>query len=125
MAKKSIIISEEVAELIKERRQEFTAHNFPSYFYCSHNVGELDFVIEHDQSVLPIEVKSGKDYYVHSAIKNVADNVEYGVREAYVLANCNIEKDGKIDSHYLHGRRVYSSLRKINKEPYRPSIHAR
>lgn len=76
--------------------QELTAHNFPSYFYCSHNVGELDFVIEHDQSVLPIEVKSGKDYYVHSAIKNVADNVEYGVREAYVLANCNIEKDGKI-----------------------------
>ena len=48
--------------------QELNAHGYPSYFYNNHNLGELDFVIEHNGSVLPIEVKSGKDYYVHSAI---------------------------------------------------------
>lgn len=67
-----------------------------SYFYNNHNLGELDFVIEHEGSVLPIEVKSGKDYYVHSAISKAAYNDEYQVKEAYVFANCNIEVRDKI-----------------------------
>ena len=43
-----------------------------------------------------IEVKSGKDYYTHSAIKRTVSNGEYGVEEAYVFALCNIEKQDKI-----------------------------
>ena len=76
--------------------QELNTHGFPMYFYNSHKVGELDFVIEKDMSVLPIEVKSGKDYYVHSAISKVADNTEYGVQTAYILANCNVSQEGKL-----------------------------
>ena len=76
--------------------QELNAHGYPSYFYNNHNLGELDFVIEHEGSVLPIEVKSGKDYYVHSAISKAAYNDEYQVKEAYVFANCNIEVRDKI-----------------------------
>lgn len=48
-----------------------------SYLYNNHSLGELDFLIEHDGSVLPIEVKSGKDYYVHSAISKATYNEEY------------------------------------------------
>ena len=59
-------------------------------------MGELDFVIEKDLEIVPIEVKSGKDYYVHSAISKVADNKEYGVHTAFVLANCNVSQDGKM-----------------------------
>ena len=44
--------------------QELNAHGYLTYFYNNHNLGELDFVIEHNGSVLPIEVKSGKNYYV-------------------------------------------------------------
>lgn len=76
--------------------QELNTHGFPLYFYNSHKVGELDFVIEKELSVLPIEVKSGKDYYVHSAITRVVDNAEYGVKTAYILANCNVSHDGKL-----------------------------
>ena len=76
--------------------QELNTHGFPMYFYNSHKIGELDFVIEKELSVLPIEVKSGKDYYVHSAISKAADNAEYGVQTAYVLANCNLAQEGKL-----------------------------
>ncbi len=76
--------------------QELNAHGYPSFFYCKHGVGELDFIIEHGESVLPIEVKSGKDYYVHSAITKVSDNPEYEIPEAFVFADCNIKENGKV-----------------------------
>ena len=76
--------------------QELHAHGYPLYYYNSKKLGELDFVVEHDRQILPIEVKSGKDYYVHSAISKVADNKEYGVHTAFVLANCNVSQDGKM-----------------------------
>ncbi len=76
--------------------QELHAHGYPSYFYNNHNIGELDFLIEHNGAVLPIEVKIGKDYYVHSAITKVTNNKEYQIKASYVFANCNIEKQNKI-----------------------------
>lgn len=48
--------------------QELKARGVYVYYYNSKKLGELDFVIEYEGNVLPIEVKSGKDYYVHSAI---------------------------------------------------------
>ena len=76
--------------------QELHAHGFPLYFYNSHRIGELDFVIEKDLEVVPIEVKSGKDYYVHSAITKVVENREYSINTAYILANCNVSQEGKM-----------------------------
>lgn len=82
--------------------QELNAHGYPSYFYNNHSLGELDFLIEHDGSVLPIEVKSGKDYYVHSAISKATYNEEYQIKEAYVLANCNTEINDKITYYPIY-----------------------
>lgn len=76
--------------------QELNAHGFPMYFYNSHKNGELDFLIEQDFHVVPIEVKSGKDYYVHSAITKATENPEYEIETAYILANCNICQEGKM-----------------------------
>ena len=76
--------------------QELHTHGFPMYFYNSHKNGELDFLIEQDLHVVPIEVKSGKDYYVHSAISKATDNEEYDIEHAYILANCNVSVDGKM-----------------------------
>lgn len=76
--------------------QELNNHGFPIYFYNSHKNGELDFLIEMELSVVPIEVKSGKDYYVHSAISKAADNPEYSVQTAIVFANCNVSRNGKL-----------------------------
>ncbi len=76
--------------------QELFAHGFNLYYYNSHKLGELDFVIEYNGGVLPLEIKSGKGYYVHSAISNVLGNAEYSINEGIVFADCNIEKNGKI-----------------------------
>ena len=56
----------------------------------------MDFVIEKDFQVIPIEVKSGKDYQVHSALNNIMSNSEYGIKKAYVLCNDNIKTNGPV-----------------------------
>lgn len=76
--------------------QELNTHGFKAFFYNSHKQGELDFVLESGMEVIPIEVKSGKDYYVHSALNNVLLNNEYAINEAFVFANCDISVQGKI-----------------------------
>ncbi len=76
--------------------QELNSHGFPMYFYNSHKNGELDFLIEMELSVVPIEVKSGKDYYVHSAISKATANPEYEIQTALTLANCNVSQAGKL-----------------------------
>ena len=45
--------------------QELVAHGLIPYYYNNKKRGELDFVIELDGRVLPIEVKSGKYYEAH------------------------------------------------------------
>ena len=75
--------------------QELHAHGIEMYFYNSHKQGELDFLIELEQSVVPIEVKSGKDYYVHSALDNVLKNPEYEFKESFILNKFNLSVEGK------------------------------
>lgn len=75
---------------------ELISKGFDLYYYNSKRHGELDFVIEYQGSLMPIEVKSGKDYTAHSALNSCVNNPEYNVKEAFVFADCNIEKRGKI-----------------------------
>ncbi len=76
--------------------QELVSKGFNLYYYNSNRLGELDFVIERDGKALPIEVKSGKDYTIHSAMTNCLNNTEYNMDEGIVLANCNVSKKDKI-----------------------------
>ncbi|MCF0164376.1 MAG: hypothetical protein HUJ92_03765, partial [Bacteroidales bacterium] len=38
-------------------------------------------------TVMPLEVKSGKDYRIHSALDHFVSNKDYGVKRAIVLSN--------------------------------------
>ena len=64
-------------------------------YFNSKQQGELDFVIELDGKVVPLEIKSGKDYKRHSALNNVLKNENYKIEEAYILSEGNIEIEGK------------------------------
>lgn len=66
------------------------------YYYNSNRLGELDLVIEYKNRCLPIEIKSGKDYKTHSALKNIVNNPEYEIEEGIVFANCNTDRQGRI-----------------------------
>ncbi len=49
--------------------QELKSHNYNLFYYNSKKNGEVDFIIENGTEVLPIEVKSGKGYKRHVALK--------------------------------------------------------
>lgn len=82
--------------------QELYAHGCKLYYYNNKKKGELDFVIEHGGQVLPIEVKSGKDYEKHSALDNVMGVEEYGIREAVVFTNDNVKTNGRITYYPIY-----------------------
>ena len=58
-------------------------------YYDNRKKGEVDFLInDYDSlSVVPIEVKSGKDYYIHRALDAFIENKEYPVSYGIVLSN--------------------------------------
>ncbi|MCD7864424.1 MAG: AAA family ATPase [Clostridiales bacterium] len=76
--------------------QELNAHGFPLYYYNSKKIGELDFVLEFDGEILPVEVKSGKEYERHSALNKVISSDEYQTRKAIVFMNGNVTRKDKI-----------------------------
>ena len=77
--------------------QELHAHGFPLYYFSSRKVGEVDFLVEHDGRVEPIEVKSGGHYKSHPALDGLLKTEEYGIARATVLSNANYSKDGVIE----------------------------
>ena len=76
--------------------QELKAHGYDLYYFNSKKQGELDFVIERGGDVLPIEIKSGKDYQRHAALDNVLGNKDYAIPTAFVFQNDNVSADGRV-----------------------------
>lgn len=69
--------------------QELAAHGFKLFYYDNKQKGEVDFLIDdYDRlKVLPIEVKSGKDYTEHSALTKFLNTPDYGIDRAIVFSN--------------------------------------
>lgn len=69
--------------------QELHAHGFPLHYYDNKKKGEVDFLIDDDNrlQVLPLEIKSGKDYTEHSALTKFLESPEYGIEKAMVFSN--------------------------------------
>ena len=69
--------------------QELHAHGYPLHYYDNKQRGEVDFLIDDydNLTVLPVEVKSGKDYTVHSALDKFVSTADYHIKKAVVLCN--------------------------------------
>ena len=76
--------------------QELRAHGYSLFYFNNKRQGELDFVIEDRGHVLPLEIKSGKDYKRHNALSNVMSNEEYAIAKAIVFSNGNVEQKANI-----------------------------
>ena len=78
--------------------QELQAHGFSLHYYDNKQKGEVDYLIDdfRNLSVLPIEVKSGKDYTIHSALNKFLNTPDYDIKNAIVFSNEQrvFEKDG-------------------------------
>lgn len=78
---------------------ELIAHGHKLFYYDNRSRGEVDYLIDDYDSLsaVPIEVKSGKDYKVHSALNALVQNEEYHIKKAFVLSNeRTISVNGKI-----------------------------
>mgnify|MGYP003520781851 CR=1 FL=1 len=69
--------------------QELAAHQFKLHYYDNKQKGEVDFLIDdyNRLQVLPLEIKSGKDYTEHSALTKFLETPEYGIGRAIVFSN--------------------------------------
>ena len=79
--------------------QELRAHGHKLFYYDQRKQGEVDYLIDNytDMSPHPIEVKSGKDYTVHSALNNLLGNPDYHIPTATVISNeREIYQDDKV-----------------------------
>ena len=68
---------------------ELIAHGYKLFYYDNRHKGEVDYLIDDYESLstIPIEVKSGKDYTIHSALNSFIQNEDYHINKAYVLSN--------------------------------------
>ena len=77
--------------------QELKAHGKKLFYYDNRHKGEVDFLIDDfdSLSVVPIEVKSGRDYRIHSAIDNLLKTNENA--KGIVLSNSpNVVQKGAV-----------------------------
>jgi len=78
---------------------ELLAHGHKLFYYDNRSKGEVDYLIDDYDSLsaVPIEVKSGKDYTVHSALNIFISNEDYHIKKAYVVSNERVvSQNGKI-----------------------------
>ena len=78
---------------------ELIAHGHKLFYYDNRNKGEVDYLIDDYDSLsaVPIEVKSGKDYTVHSALNAFVRNEDYHIKKAFVVSNERaVTQKGKI-----------------------------
>ena len=74
--------------------QELFSHGHKLFYYDNRSKGEVDFLIDdyEDLTSVPIEVKSGKDYTIHSALNNFVSNKDYHIKKAFVVSNERVVK---------------------------------
>lgn len=78
---------------------ELIAHGHNLFYYDNRSKGEVDYLIDDysSLSVIPVEVKSGKDYAIHSALNTFVQNEDYNIKKAYVVSNeRTVQQNGKI-----------------------------
>lgn len=78
---------------------ELIAHGYKLFYYDNRTKGEVDYLIDDYDSLstVPIEVKSGKDYRVHSALNAFVQNEDYHIKKAFVVSNeRTVSQEGKI-----------------------------
>lgn len=76
--------------------QILTAKGFKIRYFNEKNKGELNFLIQKGQEVIPMEIRSGENYREHSALTFVLNREDLKLHKGIVYCDRNMEKDGNI-----------------------------
>ncbi len=81
--------------------QELKAHGYDLFYYDNAKKGEVDYLVNNvaGMTVLPIEVKSGKDFTSHKALDKFLADKEYNIPSGIVLDN---EREVYIKDNVAH-----------------------
>lgn len=76
---------------------ELACHGRKLFYYDNKKNGEVDFLIDdyENTAITPIEIKSGKDYKIHSAMNKFLNSGKYNAKKGYVFSNDRIVKKEK------------------------------
>ena len=102
--------------------QELHAHGWSLFYFQNKKQGELDFLLEKDTEIIPLEVKSGKDYARHVALNNVMSNPEYGIQKAIVLCNDNISTRENVTYAPIYMLMFIEKLKDVGPKIYKPDL---
>ena len=76
--------------------QQLKSNGFNLYYFDKQKVGEVDFIVEQHAELVPVEIKSGKDYKAHRALNNLLAVDEYKLKESLVFCVGNIATEDKV-----------------------------
>ena len=85
--------------------EELKCHGHDLYYYDRKKVGEVDYLVDDYESlnVLPIEIKSGKDYKNFRALPKLLLDQNYKMSKGYVFSNeREVTKKGKINYYPIY-----------------------
>lgn len=76
--------------------QQLKSNGFTLYYFDKQRVGEVDFIVEQHAELVPVEIKSGKDYKSHRALNNLLAVDEYKLKESLVFCTGNVEVEDRV-----------------------------
>ncbi len=76
--------------------QQLKSNGFALHFFDTKKYGELDFVIQNGTKIDLVEIKSGNDYYQHSALERVMAVDEWKTNQSIVFCKGNVEEKNNI-----------------------------
>ena len=91
--------------------QQLIANDLPLYYLNNRNIGEVDFITEWNGECVPIEVKSGNDYMLHTALNRLMNHPDFHLKQSIVFCKSNISQ--KEPHLYLP---IYLSMFLTNRE---------
>ncbi len=73
--------------------QQLKSNGFSLRYFNKRGVGELDFVIQCGNQIIPVEIKSGKDYKAHKALNNALNVTSWNLKKGIVFCMGNVEEN--------------------------------
>lgn len=80
--------------------EELSSHDHQLFYYDRKSLGEVDYLIDDydNLSILPLEIKSGKDYLNFKALPKLLKEPNYRIQNGYVFSN---NQEVKIDEKII------------------------
>lgn len=75
---------------------QLKSNGFALRYLNKRNTGELDFVIQQGSQIIPVEIKSGKDFKSHTALNKALSVKDWKLEEGIVFCSSNVMQEKNV-----------------------------